>query len=767
MGCRREHASQVGRLVWAGLLLVLAACGGGGADSVVPNRAPVPGFQMPDAGTLFSAGQALTVSVAAADPEDGVLAPSRLVWWVLLHHDNHTHPQQPETVGSGGSVTIPTRGETSDNIFYRFYLRATDSAGRSTEITRDVMPRKARVTLLTQPAGLALTLDGQPVTGGHVFTGVVGIERDLAAAEQIVNGRRYRFASWSDGGAAAHTLSTPVADTTLTATFLDLGAVNNLPPSVSLEAPAQATQGVAVQLLAAASDSDGSVVRVEFFEGSVLIGEDTGAPFGFNWIPTLTGSRSLSARATDDQGAATTSAAVLVQVSAPTADNLPPTVSITAPGAFAAGLNGSFVFSANASDNVAVALVEFQLDGVPLGAPVTVPPFSVNVDSTAHASGQHVLRVRAADAAGNLSAWARRVVQFGGNRNQPAGVDRNEAWVTGLSSATAFAQAPDGRLLVAQQGGALRVVKNGALLPTAFLTLPVDQSGERGLLGVALHPNYVSNGFVYLYHTTTDGVIHNRISRFTASAANPDLVQPGSELRLVDLPALSNATNHNGGALHFGIDGKLYVGVGDNASPARAPDLGDPLGKLLRFNDDGSIPTDNPHYATQTGLARAIWARGLRNPFTFAVQPGSGRIHINDVGQNTWEEVNVGAPGADYGWPASEGPDNVSGNRTGPLWAYRHSAAAPPGSGPGGFFVGFAIAGGAFYPANGPLGAPWRGNYFFADYVSKFIGALDLSNDNAAYAFGNVSGNPVDLLAAADGALLVLTRNGIVRFSVP
>ena len=311
------------------------------------------------------------------------------------------------------------------------------------------------------------------------------------------------------------------------------------------------------------------------------------------------------------------------------------------------------------------------------------------------------------------------------------------------------------------------MVKNGALLATPFVTLTVDPSGERGLLGVAFHPNFAANGHLYVYYTSTENGTHNRISRFTA---NGDLALVGSELKLVDLPTLSSATNHNGGALHFGADGKLYVGVGENAQPSLAPDLSSPFGKLLRFNEDGSIPSDNPHFTTQTGLARAIWARGLRNPFTFAVQPGTGRIHINDVGQNTWEEVNVGTPGADYGWPASEGPDNVTAGRSGPLYAYKHSAAAPPGSGPGGFFVGFAIAGGSFYPAsgaNGALGAPWRGNYFFADYVSRFIGALDLANGNAAYAFGSVSGSPVDVLAAADGALLVLTRGGIVRFSAP
>ena len=541
----------------------------------------------------------------------------------------------------------------------------------------------------------------------------------------------------------------------------------NQPPSVSLAAPATASSGVAAMLAASAADSDGSIASVDFFDGSTLLGTDSVAPFSWAWTPTTGGNHSLSARATDNGGASTTSTAVVVAVTTSNADTQPPTLNLTAPAAFASALAGTVAVTASATDNVAVTSVELQLDGVTLGAALTAPPYSVNVDTSAHASGQHVLRARAADAAGNQSPWAELTVQFGGTRTQPAGITRNENWVSGLSSATAFAQAPDGRLFVAQQGGALRVVRNGALLATPFLSLTVDPSGERGLLGVAFHPNFAANGYVYLHYTTTENGTHNRISRFTANTTNADLAQAGSELPLVNLPALSSATNHNGGALHFGADGKLYVGVGDNAQPNLAPDLSSPFGKLLRFNDDGSIPADNPHFSTQTGLARATWARGLRNPFTFAVQPGTGRIHINDVGQNTWEEINVGVPGADYGWPASEGPDNLTAGRTGPLYTYKHSAAAPPGSGPGGFFVGFAIAGGTFYPAGGALGAPWRGSYFFADTVSRFIGVLDMANGNVAYAFGSVSGSPVDLLAAADGALLVLTRGGIVRFSAP
>jgi len=307
------------------------------------------------------------------------------------------------------------------------------------------------------------------------------------------------------------------------------------------------------------------------------------------------------------------------------------------------------------------------------------------------------------------------------------------------------------------------------LLLTPFMTLTVNSIGERGLLGVAFHPNFASNNFVYVYYTATTPTTHNRISRFTA-VANGNVVVPNSEDILVDLPDLSSATNHNGGAIHFGADGKLYVGVGENANRANSQDPNSPLGKLLRFNDDGLIPGDNPFCNTQGNLACAVWAYGLRNPFTFAVQPGTGRIHINDVGEATWEEINLGAAGANYGWPNSEGPSNVTGSITGPLFTYKHSAATPvAGSGPGGFFVGNVIAGGTFYPNTGTglFPAPYRGNYFFADSGARFIGMIDLANGNATYSFGAVTGFPVDMLVASDGALLVLTRGTIERFSSP
>lgn len=453
---------------------------------------------------------------------------------------------------------------------------------------------------------------------------------------------------------------------------------------------------------------------------------------------------------------------------ASTADTTQPKVQLRSPADLAAALSGSIVATADASDDVGVESVSFQVDGATVGNPVTSPPYSVTIDTGAYPTGQHVIRARSRDAAGNQSRWSSATVQFVGSLKVPAGFTIEPTWLSGLVGATAFAKLPDGRLLVAQQTGALRIVKNGALLPAPFVQLEVDSTDERGLLGVAVHPDFATNGFVYAYHTTRSGGVHNRVSRFTADlASGGDVAAAGSEVVLFDLPLLQG-TNHNGGAIHFGVDGKLYVGVGDNGRKAMAQKLSQPLGKMLRFNDDGSIPPDNPFFGSQTGLARAVWAYGLRNPFTFAVQPETGVIHINDVGLNTWEEIDVGAAGANYGWPISEGPDNVVAGITGPLFAYKHSATDPPGSGPGGFFVGNVIAGGTFYPSAGGPGrfpASFRNNYYFADYSGRFIGRIDLKHRNAAYAFASLPGPPVDMLVGGDGALYVLTRSAVVRIA--
>ncbi|HXW09143.1 MAG TPA: PQQ-dependent sugar dehydrogenase [Steroidobacteraceae bacterium] len=327
----------------------------------------------------------------------------------------------------------------------------------------------------------------------------------------------------------------------------------------------------------------------------------------------------------------------------------------------------------------------------------------------------------------------------------PAGFD-DSPFVQLPSDATAMQFAPDGRLFVCQQSGKLRVVLNGTLLSTPFLTLPVDAAGERGLLGVALDPDFERNQYVYVHYTATAPTIHNRVSRFTA---NGNVAVPGSEVVLLNLDPLSTARNHNGGALHFGNDGKLYVAVGDNANPDNAQLLGNPFGKVLRINRDGSIPADNPFVDRTSGIDRAIWALGLRNPFTMAFQRSSGRLLINDVGQQTFEEINTGVAGANYGWPAAEGPSSNPAYAD-PLHYYGHADGS------------CAVTGGTFYEPNAVTFPGWNfGKYFFADYCGGWIRRLN-PDTGAITDFATGVAGPVDLKVGPDGALYYLARNAAV-----
>ncbi|PYK73133.1 MAG: hypothetical protein DME42_07550 [Verrucomicrobia bacterium] len=322
---------------------------------------------------------------------------------------------------------------------------------------------------------------------------------------------------------------------------------------------------------------------------------------------------------------------------------------------------------------------------------------------------------------------------------------------------TAMEFAPDGRLFVCLQTGQVRIIKNGSLLATPLLSLSVDSSGERGLLGIAFDPNFTTNHYLYLYYTVPTSPIHNRVSRFTVAG---DLAASGSEVVILNLDNLSSATNHNGGGLHFGSDGKLYIGVGENANGANAQTLSNLLGKILRINSDGSIPTDNPFYNTASGNNRAIWALGLRNPFTFGFQPGTGRLFIDDVGESTWEEIDDGIAGANYGWPTTEGPTNNPAFVS-PIYYYGHGSTDT---------TGCAIVGGTFYnPSNSQFPSSYTGKYFFSDLCSGWIRLFDPVAGTAS-GFATGIDTPVDLDVGPDGALYYVARgsNGqVFRVATP
>lgn len=826
------------------LVLALAGCFSEPTTDGV-NVGPIAVIETPVTSVTFRGGDSLAFSGSATDPEDGEVPAARLTWWVELHHDTHVHPFLDRTAGSNGKVFIPPLGHPDQNIFLRFYLEAMDQGGEADTVFVDLQPAKVTFAITSEPAGLEITLDGQPQATPEAVPGVVGMEREIGApSPQTIGTTVYEFVSWSDGGTASHRIAIPEDSANYLARFRALPTANR-PPTVSLTAPvanASVTAGSTVTLTATASDPDGSVRRVRFLDGTQLVGEDLTAPFSVAWIPTSAGSHTLTAQVTDNLGATVTSNAVTVTVTAPAnafptaritapaanaslvqgtavtitatasdpdgsivkvgfydaatllgedtsapwslawtpastgahaitaratdnsgfvgtspavnvtvipraaSDNQAPTLTLTSPSSGTTGLGSQVQLTVTASDNVGVTRVEYQVDGEAVGE-VTSSPWSLAFSGMGnYTTGVHVVRARARDAAGNVSAWSAARVTTGGSRNLPAGFSRT-VFARGLRQSPAMAFAPDGRLFICEQGGALRVVKNGALLSTPFTTVPTTAAGERGLLGIAFHPRFQSNGYVYVYYTSASGGAHNRISRFTA---NGDVAVPGSEVVIADLPPLSSAQNHNGGALHFGPDERLYVAVGDNADGRHAPDLGSLFGKILRYTDTGGIPADNP-YANSP-----VWARGLRNPFTFAFDPATAVMFINDVGQGAWEEVNRGRSGANYGWPATEGSSGTGGSSgyEAPVFTYGH--ASNPS-----LVTGFAIVGSAFYrPQAFNFPQSWAGHYFFGDYVSGWVNRLDPGNGNAVYAFARFDGYMSDLAVGPDGALYVLADIG-------
>lgn len=320
----------------------------------------------------------------------------------------------------------------------------------------------------------------------------------------------------------------------------------------------------------------------------------------------------------------------------------------------------------------------------------------------------------------------------------------------GLSRPTAMAFAPDGRLFVAQQTGELRVVTpGGELLEKPFLALDPATRDERGLLGIAFHPNFEANGHVYVYYTARRPIVHNRVARFTADPQDPNVVERGSFKNVLDLGALKG-DDHNGGAMHFGRDGKLYVAVGDNQNGANAQTLGNLKGKMLRINADGSMPEGNPFYRKAGGKNRAIWALGLRNPYTFAINQNTGSVFINDVGAKLWEEVNRGDAGANYGWPKYEGRENAPRYRS-PVFAYSHDNSAN--------VTGCAITGGAFYaPDLNTFGSDYENDYFFGDFCEGWIRKRDPQTGSVALFAQTEPYGLVDIQVSEQGDLYYLHR---------
>jgi glucose/arabinose dehydrogenase len=322
----------------------------------------------------------------------------------------------------------------------------------------------------------------------------------------------------------------------------------------------------------------------------------------------------------------------------------------------------------------------------------------------------------------------------------------------GLVAPVDLEVAPNGRLFIAEQAGRVRIRRsNGKLVTFLRLGARVDHTDERGLSGIALDPDFAGNHYVYLDYTrkaTARRGAHNEVIRVTARGNH---VVRGSEKLLFRLDP-QPGTHHVGGALEFGPGGMLFVTSGDSQRGPRAQRLTTLMGKILRIRPNGTIPRSNPFYRKAQGRNRAIWARGLRNPFKLSYD--GARLFVNDVGEQTWEEIDDVRRGRNYGWPVKEGPETAA-KYTPPVHAYRHGSTNRRGC---------AITGGTFYdPATSTFPAAMQGDYFFADLCSGWIRRYDLaSGTSRAFATNLPTRQLVDLEVGRDGALLVLRLNGAV-----
>jgi glucose/arabinose dehydrogenase len=359
-----------------------------------------------------------------------------------------------------------------------------------------------------------------------------------------------------------------------------------------------------------------------------------------------------------------------------------------------------------------------------------------------------------------------------------------ETVAQGFSLPTAMAFAPDGRVFVAEKGGAVRVVKNGVLLSAPAINLTdINTFGDRGLIGLAIDPNFATNGYLYLSYTYENSPGSNfggpktgRIARVTVvgdtASESTKVVIVGNVGGTAALPSCedyamgvdcipSDSPSHTVGGLKFGPDGKLYATLGDGADfsavdprALRAQNLDSLAGKLLRINPDGGAPTDNPYYNGNASANRSkVYALGVRNMYRLGFHPTTGMLFGGDVGWNTWEEINKIVPGANYGWPCREGNGTTTYNctpssaTTNPTYTYGHDSA-----GAGSVTVGAFPASGAYPPA-------YNNTLFIGDYAQNWMKLLELDAAGNMVAIKDfIPDNiwPVDIATGPDGNIYYL-----------
>jgi len=340
---------------------------------------------------------------------------------------------------------------------------------------------------------------------------------------------------------------------------------------------------------------------------------------------------------------------------------------------------------------------------------------------------------------------------------------------------------PDGRMFIWQKDGIVRIFENGALLPAPFLDFSANVNiwNDNGMTSFAFDPNYASNGFVYLAYVVESGGNPNddspkiaRVVRVTANPANRNVMLPGSEVVIFDNIPDREGT-HNTGCIRFGADGMLYVGIGDGAGPSfvdpdafGAQDLNNIRGKIFRIRPDGSAPSDNPFYDGTQSLRSKVWCHGVRNPYRFSMHPVNQEPYIADVGWNDWEEIGRGRRGGNLGWPYYEGhwlqpgynaiggPAPDPSTLVFPLHDYSHSSGDLNQA-------GTCLVGGDFYTGT-RYPAPYRGNYFYADYSGNWIHRMVLDSNGdfvSVQRFATGLLGPTCIEQGPDGYLYLVNLN--------
>ncbi|HSX42846.1 MAG TPA: LamG-like jellyroll fold domain-containing protein [Candidatus Saccharimonadales bacterium] len=406
----------------------------------------------------------------------------------------------------------------------------------------------------------------------------------------------------------------------------------------------------------------------------------------------------------------------------PSGNGTGPTIAITAP-TNNQQVSNIFALTADADDATGV---QFYVDGTAVGPEDTTAPYTANWDTRTAANGAHTVTARAHDANGNVTVASPITVNVS---NSDSFI--NDTLATGFNLPTAMKFLPDGRMLVAELGGKVKIVPVPYTTPSSTLFLDITGSVahagvQEGIFDFALDPNFSTNHYFYVYYSANDN--RDRLSRFTANATLDGTIA-GSELVLYHDPTDLASDEHHGGGIAFSNDGKIFFSTGEHFQGTPAQDLTSPYGKIHRINMDGSVPTDNPFYDGAGPNWDSVYALGFRNPYRIYYDAPTGNLYVGDVGGNdyntAYEEVDLVKPGANYGWPNCEYGTCGNPAYTPALYAYSHLGRDA------------SVTGGFVYHGNGLSGAfpaGFEGNYFYGDYAQNWIRRLTFDGS------GNVSG---------------------------